>query len=223
MVAGDVIRDGQINVADAVQSRLEGLGNDLTADVTGDGTVNAVDRSVIDNNFGKVWSLAQYLDWTTIYNVSPVIKQIDNGTEFNKLNLNDVELSELINERAIQSSKNLDRMMQTSDNIKEIRKAKLQAGGLSYNVYSEPQLMLDEGLLMLNVYIENTGDPFALGNCTFALDYDNKNLSFVTIANTEKSPWNDDAALGYFKTYSAPLPVAPKPIDNVRSVEVVGS
>ncbi len=220
MVAGDVIRDGQINVADAVQSRLEGLGNDLTADVTGDGTVNAVDRSVIDNNFGKVWSLAQYLDWTTIYNVSPVIKQIDNGTEFNKLNLNDVELSELINERAIQSSKNLDRMMQTSDNIKEIRKAKLQAGGLSYNVYSEPQLMLDEGLLMLNVYIENTGDPFALGNCTFALDYDNKNLSFVTIANTEKSPWNDDAALGYFKTYSAPLPVAPKPIDNVRSVEV---
>jgi hypothetical protein len=68
--------------------------------------------------------------------------------------------------------------------------------------------------------MENTGEPFALGNCTFALEYDNKNLTFVTIANTENSPWSDDAALGYFKTYSAPLPVAPKPIDNVRSVEI---
>ena len=220
MVAGDVIRDGQINVADAVQSRLEGLGNDLTADVTGDGSVNAVDRSIIDNNFGKVWSLAQSLDWSTIYGLSPVIKKVENGTEFDKLNLNDVTMSEIMNARAIEASKNLDRMMETSENIKEVRKAKLQASGLSYNVYSEPKILTEEGLLMLSVYIENTGEPFALGNCTFALDYDNKNLSFVTIADTENSPWNDDAALGYFKTYSAPLPVAPKPLDNVRSVEI---
>jgi len=220
MVAGDVVRDGQINVADAVQSRLEGLGNDLTADVTGDGAVNAVDRSIIDNNFGKVWSLAEYLDWSTIYGITPGVREIDNGTEFNKLNLNDISMSEIMNQRAMRASQNLDRMMQTSDNIKEIRKAKLQSGGLSYNVYSETELLAEEGLLMLSVYIENTGNPFALGNCTFAFEYDNKNLSFVTIANTENSPWSDDPALGYFKTYSAPLPVAPKPIDNVRSVEI---
>lgn len=220
MVAGDVIRDGQINVADAVQSRLEGLGNDLTADVTGDGSVNAVDRSIIDNNFGKVWSLASYLDWSTIYGITSGVQTIDNGTQFNKLNVNDISMSEIMNQRAMKAAENTDRLMQTSDNIKEIRKAKLQSGGLSYNVYSETELLNEEGLLMLSVYIENTGEPFALGNCTFALEYDNKNLSFVTIANTENSPWNDDPALGYFKTYSAPLPVAPKPIDNVRSVEI---
>lgn len=220
MVAGDVIRDGQINVADAVQSRLEGLGNDLTADVTGDGSVNALDRSIIDNNFGKVWSLAEYLDWAEIYGVTQGVEEIDNGTEFNKFNTNDFTMSEIVNQRAINAAQNLDRLMQTSDNIKEMRKAKLQNGGLSYNVYSETELLAEEGLVMLSVYIENTGEPFALGNCTFALEYDNNNLSFVTIANTEDSPWSDDPALGYFKTYSAPLPVAPKPIDNVRSVEI---
>lgn len=220
MVAGDVIRDGQINVADAVQSRLEGLGNDLTADVTGDGSVNAVDRSIIDNNFGKVWSLAEYLDWSTIFGITQGVREIENGTEFNKINTNDVTLSEIMNARAMKAANNLGGLMQSSDKIKEVRKAKLQAGGLSYNVYSETELLEDEGLLMLSVYMENTGEPFALGNCTFALEYDNKNLTFVTIANTENSPWSDDAALGYFKTYSAPLPVAPKPIDNVRSVEI---
>lgn len=220
MVAGDVIRDGQINVADAVQSRLEGLGNNLTADVTGDGAVNALDRSIIDNNFGKVWSLAEYLDWAEVYGIVPGVESIDNGTEFNKINTNSFVRSEVMNQRAIAASQNLDRLMPTFDNVKDIRQAKLQSGGLSYNVISETEFMEEEGLLMLSVFIENTGEPFALGNCTFALEYDNNALSFVTISNTENSPWNDDPALGYFKTYSAPLPVAPQPLDNVRSVEI---
>lgn len=220
MVAGDVIRDGQINVADAVQSRLEGLGNNLTADVTGDGAVNALDRSIIDNNFGKVWSLAEYLDWSEVYGITQGIETIDNGTDFNKINTNSFARSEIMNQRAIAASQNLGRLMPTSDKVKEIKQAKLQSGGLSYNVISETELREEDGLLMLSIFIENTGEPFALGNCTFALEYDNNSLSFVTIANTENSPWNDDQALGYFKTYSAPLPVAPQPIDNVRSIEI---
>jgi hypothetical protein len=57
MVGGDVNQDGQINAADRVQVRVDDGTNNPSSDVTGDGFVNADDRTIVDRNFGKVSSL----------------------------------------------------------------------------------------------------------------------------------------------------------------------
>jgi hypothetical protein len=57
MIGGDVDQSGQISAADRVQVRQdEGTGL-VRSDVTGDGFVNADDRTITDRNYGKVSSI----------------------------------------------------------------------------------------------------------------------------------------------------------------------
>ena len=57
MVGGDVNQDGQINAADRVKVRQETGTTSYESDVTGDRFVNALDRTIVDKNFGKISSL----------------------------------------------------------------------------------------------------------------------------------------------------------------------
>lgn len=220
MVAGDVVRDGQINSADGVQARVE-VGTsitDPTADVTQDGIVTALDRNIVDRNNFKNWSLAGVLSYEDIYGTTTSISVPDeqNG---GFVNTNNIVMSQEMN-RIYNDTKEINEFK--VNEAQELKKLgnKLQAGGISYNVITETNVDEANGIVTLSVYIENVGDEWAIGNSTFAFNYDNNVLNYRSLVDIESSMFSQQDELGYYKSYSAPMPSTPNPLDNMRTIEI---
>ncbi len=211
MVAGDVERDGQINAADRVRVRLDAGTNLVRSDVTGDGQVNATDRTIVDRNFGKVSSIYDVTFPTGIrpadYDPLTVIAREDPWrSEWFNANYQRFASAVLTQE------------------VGPVRKGirlgnyVLSGGGIEYRVLAVPRLV--GNYVEVDVYIQNEGEPFALGNATFALQYDPTKLQFMNLYNTNGSPFHNKPQRGYAQTYSAPKPGADKPLPNVRTIEI---
>ena len=219
LVAGDIVRDGMINSADLTLVRLDAGSTDQRSDVTGDGAVNATDRTIADRNDGAVVSMADIINYDELY-PNPGLTRLDENETglYNVLLASAPELSRERNARANDVLSNPSKYTVKKQFAKN--SISTQSSGIEYNVYAETEYDEAGGVIYVSVFIENVGKEFALGNCTFALDYDNNNLNYLGLSNIEESIWNDVPGTGYFRTYSAPLPSAPRPIDNVRSIEV---
>ncbi|HPI19004.1 MAG TPA: T9SS type A sorting domain-containing protein [Candidatus Kapabacteria bacterium] len=57
LIGGDIIRDGTIDEKDGLQARLDNGTTNARSDVTGDGFVNAGDRTIVYRNYGHTSSL----------------------------------------------------------------------------------------------------------------------------------------------------------------------
>lgn len=222
LVAGDIVRDGMINSADLTLVRLDAGSSNQRSDITGDGAVTALDRNIADRNDGSVASVTDVISWEDLYGGASGMVEIDDTETgpYNILLKDAKEMSRLINDRANQAVINPSQFDRPKQVIKSSRNDATQSGAYQFKVYSETEYSEAEGIIYLTVFMENEGKEFAPGNCTFAFEYDNNNLDYLGLTNTEMSIFSNVPGTGYFKTYSAPLPSAPQPFDNIRTVEI---
>ncbi len=200
IVAGDVVKDYQINGLDRTAIRTQTMNAATTAqyDVTGDGQNNAEDRTLVDINNGKVSSLT---DVSTISLTAP------------KINLGDVIDNDMV--------AYLDKAAKeyNPDKIsKQISKTDLILSGLAYTVFAETSINND--MVEVSMFIENNGGQWAMGNASFVLDYNQVNLQFVELVNNEEVIFANRQDLGYSSNYAAPQPNVKNPMAGVKSIEI---
>ena len=231
MVAGDIDRSGQINAADRVQVRLDDGTGLSRSDVTGDGYVNATDRTIVDRNFGRVSSLFGI----TIPSVTEG-KEPDNKSSVSGLAIKkdyDLLFQNSINEKTEQKSvinpfefisdKNPELSKFFNKNAKNLisdvksKNDETQAG-ISYIVTAEPKL--EGNIVLLSMYIQNTGDEFAPANCTFAVNYNSNILKFIDLAGIPDVIFSNRPDVGYATLRTAPTPDAVDPLPDVRTIEI---
>ena len=200
IVAGDVVKDYQINGLDRTAIRTQTLGAATTAqyDVTGDGYNNAIDRTIVDRNNGKVSSLT---DVSTINLTAPRIKM--NGGEIDNGMLAYFE----------RTAKD-----HNPKTLKQSKMSDVVLAGLAYTVFAETEIQND--VVEVSMYIENNGGQWAMGNATYALDYNPVNLEFMELANNDEVIFANREDMGYASNYSAPQPNVKYPMAGVKSIEI---
>ncbi len=217
LVAGDVYRDGQINSSDRIRVRDDASSNVNRSDVTGDGLVNAVDRDIVDRNFNKLSSLIDLtvVDYPTGQEV-PMFPWVSDEKPLEHVSDLNPERAMAMNAAAKEFIEN--GSVQAAPVVMSSKKGDHTLAGFSYRVFAEPQLK--DGKMFVTMSIENLGQEWAPGNCTFALKYDNRNLDFVGLTATDENLFSSDAAAGYSAAYSAPEENADNPVVNVRTIEI---
>jgi len=227
MVAGDVVRSGIIDGGDALQVRSDAAADasDVTSgsDLTGDNEVNATDRTIVDNNRGIHWSLGDIFNRANYYGVSSIIDYDPEATgSSNIINLNDVAKSKVYNEMNNSVENNPTKYMKILAKSKTAKASNelLSETPAFVDLTTDVRINATEGLVYLDVFIENTGKEVALGNCTFAFTYNNNSLKYLDLMNTEENLWDDRPDLGYFKLYSAPTNATINPRTNIRTIEI---
>ncbi len=206
MVGGDVNQDLQINAADRVKVRQDDGTGLIQSDITGDGFVNADDRTITDRNFGKV---------SSVYNVTfpdQVAGKINiaENKQFEVVSELNPELSNYFNANA----KNIP----LPQSIDKPKNEDVLFAGLSYDVTGEPVLKGDS--VLLSMYVRNKGGEFAFANCTFAVKYNSSVLNFIGLAGADSVIFNDKPDLGYANLRTAPTADAVNPIPEIRTIEV---
>jgi hypothetical protein len=221
MVGGDVYKDGQINAADRAQVRLDEGGSNKSSDVTGDGNIDATDRTIVDRNTNKVSSLTN-LD---------VINKFDDGTEEEGPMLDYIVSDDpmtivhpdarLMSERLIENAREyLEKGGEYNHNgIRVDKYAKdVVLNGVRYRVWATP--ILKGEYIEIPFYMQNQGSKFALANCTFAIDYDPSALNFVELVKENDIIFDSRPDLGYGKLTSAPKEETVDPIPYIRTIEI---
>jgi len=211
MVAGDIVRDGQVNAADRVTVRGDVGSASMRSDVTGDGNVDATDRTITDRNFGAIYSVAP--EFPDLYSTIPLSPGLTDGHD----------LSVLGSEMAQRFERWADRA-NTEGNIDAIpvvgKGGELKDAGISYVVTAESSINEAKDKIEITMYVRNNGDGFAFGNSTFGINYDPNKLSFAGLLGEENSLWHNDSVKGYGNIYSAPTLSTKNPINNYRTIEI---
>lgn len=205
MVGGDVVKNGIIDAADRARVVLYNGGSNVAADVTGDGMVNATDRTITYRNSGKTSSIVDRPN-TTLFPFSP-----ENVIETSEA----PALAKKYYESELETIKKRGSVVNTT-NMK-MKDEALQSG-LSYRVSAAPQLNGD--ILTVPMYITNVGGEFALGNATFGIQYDPAQLSYVEMTRDNEVIYNKRNDLGYFETFSAPFDSTKDAISNLRTIDI---
>lgn len=200
MVGGDVNHDQQINAADRVRVRLDDGTGLVRSDVTGDGVVNADDRTITDRNFGKVSSL-----YNTIF--PSIMKKPD---PFNVICPLDPVLSERFN-IAAKNAKPL--LLEKGSQDRTL-------AGLNYDVSAEVEYQETKGYVDIHFYIQNKGVDFGLANCTYAITYNSNALEYNSLKKKENIIFDYNAEIGYSEVRGAPRDLAEEPLPDVRTIEI---
>jgi hypothetical protein len=214
MVAGDVVKDGQINAADRVRVRADNGTNLVRSDVSGDNTVNATDRTIVDRNFGRVSSVFQVAFPQT--NSTPV-QMVAGGSKssgvFDAVSDIDPELSMMFNAAAKSAS--------TSKSVSKAssKEAGVLGSTISYVVSATP--LKTGSYVDAPVYIRNTGSTWNMANATFGLGYNSNVVDYVSYEGVDKVPFSNRTDLGYDGVAkSAPTLGAERAIADMRTIEI---
>lgn len=211
MVGGDVYKDDAwvINAADRTQVVLDNNSVDAyRSDVTGDGLVNNYDRDIVYRNNGKFSSLT---DVPQVQGINvPTVPLAGNIHEINpKAPGISKMFIEAENDYYSLKEKGVKSNSKTND--------KLLGGALTYKVTASP--FMKDGYIDVPVYITNQGGDFALGNCTFGVEFDPTALQFDQMIS-DGVMFSNRNDLGYFPTFTSPMPETENPISNVRTIDV---
>ncbi len=213
MVAGDCEKDGQINAADRVRVRLDAGTAMVRSDVTGDQIVSAIDRDIVDRNFGKISSIAA-VSFPGIVSGGGSQEQMPVASKSNPLNVVS-ELDPLLSQTLNAAGQDaVDH--NTALPVKHV--SKTLGSKYSYTVSVKPER--NQNFVDLPVYISNTGTAFNLGNATFAFQFNPKKLKYVGLVGNEKVQYSNNVAKGYNVMYSAPKDNADRALADVRTIEV---
>lgn len=222
LVGGDVERDGQINAGDRVQVSQDLLNTVQRSDVNGDGTVNAIDRDIVYRNFGKQSSIqaVSFPEGTKKKGngdiVAGVVKDRDPFTYISPL---DPEMSAFHLNAVQEAHAYWQANPEVHEKVMKRRSDNIQGASLKYVVTGDVRNVDD--IVIVDMYIQNRGGNFGLGNCTFAITFPSSILEFVGMENHTSSPWHTDDALGYLGMVSGPPAGSHRPAGNARSIDVV--
>ena len=210
MVAGDVVHDGQINADDRVKVRSDYGTSNKQSNVTNTGMVNAIDRDLTDRNNGIVSSIGTLGIGTSF---APKNK----NAAFSAVSDINPAMSEILNAEAKAFIEN-----GSVRQAFETKKGNLiMSTGVKYKVTGEGQLNVDNQEIRMSVYVQNIGESWAPGNCTFAMIYDPNSLEFSELAGTDGSLWSKIPEKGYVGAIATgPELDNPDAIPNVRTIEI---
>ncbi len=216
MVAGDCEKDGQINAADRVRVRLDAGTAMIRSDITGDQIVSAIDRDIVDRNFGKISSISGVSFPGITSGSSDGQEQLvgpksSNNNPYAVVSALDPELSQTLNLAATSSTERSSALP-----VKKLNT--VQGSKYSYNVTVKPER--SQNFVDLPVYIQNNGEAFNLGNATFAFQYNPKKVKYLGIVGTDKVPYTNNVTKGYNTMYSAPKDNADRALADVRTIEI---
>ncbi len=208
MVGGDAIKDYKINGQDRTRVRLDAGGSFNRSDITGDGFVNGTDRQIVDRNNQKVSSLLDL--WTS---GAPMIRQLNPNDEIL------AEAPEMSNRLYQQAKKYLDNGGERTHHSYITKGLDNTQGALSYRL--KGLTSRNGNVISVALYVRNEGtQDFALGNCSFGVDYDASSLIFTDMIRSDNVLFNDRADMGYAATYSGPGNDTKEPIPACRTIEV---
>lgn len=214
MVGGDVVKDGQINAADRVRVRADNGTNLVRSDVSGDNTVNATDRTIVDRNFGRVSSIFQVA--FPIANSTPVQMAAGGGQKlgvFDVISDEDPELSKIFNEAAKAG------MATSNTSSRKSKEADVLGSTISYVVSATP--LKTGSYVDVPVYIRNTGSTWNMANTTIGLGYNSNVVDYVSYEGVDKVPFSNRTDLGYDGVAkSAPSLGAESAIADMRTIEI---
>ncbi|MFP4368209.1 MAG: LamG-like jellyroll fold domain-containing protein [Candidatus Kapaibacterium sp.] len=199
MVGGDVDKSGQIDAADRVRVRLDNGTALVRSDITGDGVVNADDRTITDRNFGKISSI-----WSENLPGMPARTDID---PWEAVSEDAPALSAYFNDNA-----------QNTPLVIDKNKSDRLMAFIDYTVTAEPYEK--DGFIYLPMYIKNNGSTFGLANCTFAVKYNSNVLDFIDLVQEEEVIFSNKPGKGYSELATAPKADAQNPLPDVRTIEI---
>lgn len=210
MVAGDIVRDGQINAADRVTVRGDVGSASMRSDVTGDGNVDATDRTITDRNFGAIYSVAP--EFPDLYTAVPQAPGLVDGHDLS------VGGSEMAMRFERWAANKAEGEVEAPESGKFANTK--NAGGISYVVTAETSINEAKDRIEVTMYVRNNGDGFAFGNSTFGINFDPNKMKFAGLLGEENALWHNDSTKGYGNIYSAPTLSTKNPINNYRTIEI---
>ncbi len=211
MVAGDIVRDGQINAADRVTVRGDVGSASMRSDVTGDGNVDAVDRTITDRNFGSIYSVAP--EFPDLYSAVPESPGLAGDSD---LSVMDSEMARRLQRWA----ENKDVMGEAATATPMSKYTDSKNAGIDYVVSAVTEISEAKDRIEITMYVRNNGGDFAFGNSTFGINYDPNKMRFAGLIGEENSLWHNDSTKGYGNVYSAPTLSTKNPINNYRTIEI---
>ncbi len=226
LVGGDVVRDGQINATDRASIRNQSGSTNPKYDLTGKGYSNAVDRTIVDHNTDKISSIPEELK-KDIYPVAEAgivngaFDYISDANPLNVVSKNDPEFSLKLIQNAREYIENGGDAVHAEP--LKMNKNSLLASTIEYTVSATP--FMNGQYIDVPVYIQNTGDAWALANGTFAITYDPAVVNFNSMVQSESVIFDSRDDLGYLKAYTAPTANTNNdgtidPVENTRSIEI---
>jgi len=210
MVGGDAQKDGEINAADRIRVRLdEGTGM-KRSDITGDGFVNADDRTIVDRNFGMISSVYP-ADLGALKSVKIDPTEYISNLDFGMSSWFVSNYNSLGSDRYIVS--------------KDKNKENLQS---AYSFKCWGDVINHDEYIDVKFYIQSTGSTFSMANSTFALEYNTDAVKFAGLLLEENVIFDgyDGGSVdsvdnnGYGKISYAPKEGTINQIDGVHSIEV---
>lgn len=220
MVGGDTYKDGQINAADRVQVRFDAGGSAHRSDVSGDGFVNATDRNVVDRNNNKVSSLTSLPQVSSTEEEDipvPMLPYLSNADPMTVIHPEAPEMSQRFIDDAQAYLDNGGSRVHFSKPESKI-KDQILAGTLRYRVTGMTERKDD--FVYVNLYIENLGGDWGMGNATFGIQYEPGNLKFAGLQKNSEVIFSDRGDLGYGSLFTNPEERTKDPISDIRTIDV---
>ena len=165
MVAGDVNKDGLIDARDVQAIRdSAAMSNSPRFSLRGYGVAaNGIDRTIVDNNLGKVSSLR---------NLSGISADLG-------INADDSEnggiIGPPIDANAINAE--IDRINEEFNARKSAKIAETFVAGIDYLVTAKTTIEQDR-YVDVDIFIQNIGDDWNMANCSFPIRYDPTVVAF---------------------------------------------
>ena len=181
-------------------------GSNISADVTGDGVVNATDRTIVYRNSGKSSSLIEY----------PKVNSFPDVESNTTLTPMEKELAIKFENDEKEFIANGGEQVHKGQPV--YKENSLLSGGIAYKVTATP--VINGDIIDVPMYIQNTGDNWALGNATFGLQYDPNVMKFVSLEKTSDVIFDNKENLGYDNEFTAPFPDTKDPINDLRTIDV---
>lgn len=184
MVGGDCVKDGVINAADRVRVRYdEGTGMQRS-DITGDGFVNADDRTIVDRNYSRSTSITFDEDGIPGSIRRPADQYISDLDR-------ELSMAMVENYRILKEGKQIKPEILKGRDAEKL--AKLQSA-LSFRVIGD--VYKSDDYIDVKVYIQGTGEEFNLANCTFAIKYNQDAVKFDGLIKEEPIIYDADNSIG---------------------------
>ncbi len=119
-------------------------------------------------------------------------------------------------EEIVDSKGNSNKINTQSKNIRKTALNSFQSG-IEYLLSSETIIEADQ--IKIEVFLQNIGDPFFLGNTTIGLSYDNTFVEYDSYSD-EGVIFSNKQELGYLPSFSGPL-TGSEEMENLRTIEII--
>lgn len=206
LVGGDVNRDGRINELDDMLVKSDNGTSNARSDISGDGYVNASDRTIVRRNFGRRSSL---LDLKIASQIFPSYSMQNEESTKQSVLFKDEKSN-------FTSDAHSNHYQQSKEHYKTKAEDKTQQF-YNYQVFAESSTSGD--YIDLDLFIQNQGSAFALANCTFAISFNQNVLKFHSFLKNNDIAF-EDKSKGYNPAWSSPLDNAKNKLEGVRTIEI---